>query len=269
MELFTFAPVRFAAGAWEVAPRPVPGPPVDLRVITWNVWFGGHMFEERCEALLAELERRRADVIALQEVTPALLAALFEAPWVRAAYQVSELEVLGYDVLVLSRVPVLRMMTLPLPTEMGRRLVVARLACGLDVGTIHLESTSECAAERAAQLRIIQPHLAGVSEDVVLAGDMNFRPEALLENAALDPSFVDVWPVLHPGDPGYTVDSERNAMLFQVASRVIRKRIDRVFARTRRWRAEAIELLGTEPIDEAGTFMSDHFGLEVVLRCSG
>jgi endonuclease/exonuclease/phosphatase family metal-dependent hydrolase len=45
-----------------------------------------------------------------------------------------------------------------------------------------------------------------------------------------------------------------------------RARIDRVFARSRRWRPEAIELVGTAPIDRAGTFVSDHFGLEVTLR---
>jgi endonuclease/exonuclease/phosphatase family metal-dependent hydrolase len=45
-----------------------------------------------------------------------------------------------------------------------------------------------------------------------------------------------------------------------------RKRIDRVFARTRRWQPASIELLGTDPIDAAETFVSDHFGLEAELR---
>jgi endonuclease/exonuclease/phosphatase family metal-dependent hydrolase len=207
-------------------------------------------------------------VIALQEVTAPLLAAIHDEPWVRDAYQVSDLDVLGYDVVVLSRVPIVRMTTLPLPTEMGRRLAVARLACGLDLATIHLESISESAPTRAAQLRIIQPFLAGQSEDVVLVGDMNFEPDAPLENAVLDPSFVDVWPVLRPDDPGDTVDSERNPMRAQVRGKTSRKRIDRVFARTRCWQPTAIELFGTDPFDASDTFVSDHFGLKIVLRAS-
>lgn len=269
MELLAYAPVRFDGEMWDRCAEPGAVAPIDLRIITWNVWFGDYRFGERCAALLAELGQRQADVIALQEVTTPLLAAIFDEPWVRAGYQVSELDVLGYDVVVLSRVPIVRMMTLPLPTEMGRRLAVARLACGLDVATVHLESTRMCAAERVEQLQIIQPCLAGLSEDAVLVGDMNFAPGAALESAALDPSFVDVWPALHPVDPGYTANSERNAMLRQVMNKVTQKRIDRVFARTRRWRAEAIELLGTEPIDVDGTFVSDHFGLEVALRYVG
>ncbi len=244
-----------------MAPRAAPMAPIELRIVTWNVWFGEHRFVERGRALLAELERQRADVIALQEVTYPLLAAILAAPWVRAAYQVSELDVIGYDVVVLSRVPIVRMMPLPLPTAMGRRLLVARLACGLDVATVHLESLREQAPVRAAQLRIIQRFLAELGEDVVLVGDMNFEPDAPLEHAARDPSFADVWPELRPDDPGFSVDSDRNPMRLRGPGDRTRKRIDRVFARTRRWRPAAIELLGTAPIDGAATFVSDHFGL--------
>jgi tyrosyl-DNA phosphodiesterase 2 len=265
-DLETYAPFRFDGTMWDrCAPAPA-GAPIDLKILTWNVWFGGHMFRERGRALLAELARRRADVIALQEVTPALLAAIHAEPWVRAEYQVSELDLLGYDVAVLSRVPVAQLRTLPLPTRMGRRLLVARLACGLDVATVHLESMRESTRERATQLGIILPALAGASEDVVLVGDMNFEPDAPLESAALDPSFVDVWPSLRPDEPGYSVDSDRNPMRLAVLRKDTRKRIDRVFARTRRWQPASIELLGTTPVDAAGTFISDHFGLEVVLR---
>ena len=268
MDALTYAPLRFDGQLWDRCTAAEATTPIDLRIITWNVWFGEYRFKQRRGALLATLAQRRADVIALQEVTPPLLAAIHAEPWVRAEYQVSELRVLGYDVVVLSRVPIVRMTTLSLPTEMGRRLAVARLACGLDVATVHLESIDVSAPARAEQLRIIQPFLAGESEDVVLVGDMNFKPDAPLENAVLDSSFVDVWPVLRPDDPGFTVDSERNPMRAQVRGKPSRKRIDRVFARTRRWQPAAIELLGTAAFDADDTFVSDHFGLEVVLRAS-
>lgn len=264
IDRFTFAPQSYQAGGWDDAPQIERGARVDVRVLTWNVWFGGHMFDERCEALVSELARRSADVIALQEVTRDLLAALLDASWVRAAYQVSTLDIDGYDVVILARLPIRRMARIELPTAMGRRLILAELACGLTVATVHLESTREEAAARARQLGIIQPALAQRYEDVVLVGDMNFQPGDPAETAALDPAFVDVWPALRPGDPGYTVDTDVNTMRVQVNSKPARKRIDRVFARGPHWRATSIELVGTQPIDAAGTFASDHFGLEAV-----
>ena len=263
-------PYAFAGGEWSPAKRPAASAPVDVRLLTWNVWFGGHMFEERCAALLADLERRKPDVIALQEVTPELLALLADAPWVTRRYQLSDIQLWqGYDVLILSRLPIKKLSTLELPTRMGRKLLIAELACGLTVATIHLESMKDSVAARAAQLALIQPHLAAHSNDVVLAGDMNFQPSDAIETGALDPSFVDVWPALHPDDPGYTADSEKNPMRFALKPKLSRKRIDRVFLRSTRWRPTAIELVGTEPIDIDETFTSDHFGLEVTLTAIG
>jgi tyrosyl-DNA phosphodiesterase 2 len=200
----------------------------------------------------------------LQEVTEELLAPLLAEPWVRAAYQVSTRELHRYDVVVLSRLPIRWMTLVDLPSEMGRRLLTAELACGLTIATVHLESTRSEAVARATQLGIIQPALAQRYPDVILAGDMNFEPAHALENAALDPSFVDTWAVLRDGEPGYTVDTDINVMRLAVNSNPARKRIDRIFARSARWRAQTIELVGTAPIDIDGTFTSDHFGLEAV-----
>ncbi len=261
-ERFTFTPLAFIAGSWEDAPLAERTAPTEVRLLTWNVWFGGHMFDERRDALFAELARRAPDVIVLQEVTDELLVELLDEPWVQAAYQLSERQLEHYDVVVLSRLPIRRLSVVELPSEMGRRLLVAELACGLTIATVHLESTRHEAAARAAQLRIIQPALLERSPDVLLAGDMNFEPDHALENAALDPSFVDTWPLLHPEAPGYTVDTAINVMRLQTHGKPAQKRIDRIFARSSRWRARAIELVGTAPIDRAGTFTSDHFGLE-------
>lgn len=109
-------------GAHVVTRSPLPAGPLPerIRIVTWNVWFDDHRFEQRSAALLVELARRGADVIALQEVTFRLLAAILAEPWVRAAYQVSDVDVIGYDVVVLSRLPIQRMMTLQLPSATGR-----------------------------------------------------------------------------------------------------------------------------------------------------
>lgn len=248
----------------------VPSEPEPLRVLTWNVWFGAHMFEERCAALLAELHRRQPHVIALQEVTEPLLAMLVDSPWVRARYRLSEDALRQrYDVVVLSRLPVTAFDAVELPTTMGRRLLVAELANGLVVATVHLESMKESTLARAEQLRLIQPYLASRCADVLLVGDMNFKPDDALETQTLDASFVDLWPALRPDDPGYTADTHVNTMRYQLKPSHSRKRIDRAFLRSARWQASAIELVGTAAFDIDGTFVSDHFGLEVTLTARG
>src|SRR5262245_24575484 len=147
MQLQTYAPARFDGELWDRGARigaeaseraegaggaAAPGEgagatPDELRIVTWNVWFSAYRFWQRAAALLEELERRRPDVIALQEVTAPLLALIHDAPWVRAGYQVSELDLLGYDVMVLARAPIAELATLALPSGMGRRLLIARL----------------------------------------------------------------------------------------------------------------------------------------------
>ncbi|MBA3539121.1 MAG: endonuclease/exonuclease/phosphatase family protein [Deltaproteobacteria bacterium] len=259
-------PLVFIGDRWTPVVKPAGAPRQDVRLVTWNVWFGPHQFHARGVGLLAELERRQPDVIALQEVTPDLLERIAATPWIRAAYQLSDsdgLTIDGYGVVVMARVPVHKFRIVAVPSQMGRRLVVAELACGLTIASIHLESTAARTASRAQQLRLVQPYLAGLGPDVVLAGDMNFAPGDRTETAALDPSFIDAWPALHGDAPGYTIDSSVNHMRHDL--RPVHRRIDRVFVRSAAWSPRAIALVGTAPLDDAGTFVSDHFGLDVTL----
>jgi len=252
-------------GVWEEAARADRSAPVSLRLVTWNVYFGGHMFEERGRGLLAELGRRRPDVAVLQEVTPELLDRIARARWVRDAYQLSDVDgrtIGDYGVLVLSRLPIRKLSVHELPTAMGRRLVIAELGCGLTIATVHLESLDEADA-RTAQLAIVQRALRDAG-DAVVAGDLNFAPGAV-EETAIEPGWLDAWPALRGAEPGYTVDTDRNAMRAQLKSTVTHKRIDRVLVRSTRWRATAIDLIGTAAIDVDETFVSDHFGLEAAL----
>ena len=232
-----------------------------VRVLTWNVWFGSYMFDERAGAVIAEIGRRRPEVVALQEVTPALRERLADE---LAGYELYGADTgRAYDVALLTRVAVEAFASIELPSRMGRRLLTARLASGLVVATVHLESTAPCVAERAAQLEIIGPALVAAGDDVCLVGDMNFDDAAIVEPAALDASFADVWPQLRR-EPGFTVDSDLSPMRAALVG-LARKRIDRVFVRGNGWRASSIELVGTAAIDDTGTFASDHFGLAVEL----
>lgn len=259
----------FANGTYQVAKPVALSPPIPVKLITWNIWFGEHKRNARRKALLALLAERDPDVIVLQEVTEGQLDAIVAAPWVRERYQVSDFEgdTLGrYGVLLLSRIPISKLGMLELPSEMGRKLLVAELSCGLTVATVHLESTPFCSSRRAKQLSLIQPYLAQTSPNVLLAGDMNFAPDDDAENDALDPSFLDVWPLLRGNEPGYTVDSKINMMRYVMHGEHSQKRIDRCFLRSSEFSARSIRLLGTSPIDADLSFISDHFGLEVELE---
>ena len=90
---------------------------------------------------------------------------------------------------------------------------------------------------------------------------MNFADAAEPETSSLDPAFRDVWSVLHPGEAGYTVDTDVNLMRWQVKEKVTRKRIDRVFARGGLL-PTSIRLFGDRCVGgDPELFASDHFGL--------
>jgi len=240
-----------------------------LRVVTWNVWFGEWQRRLRQRALWREIGSLDPDVVCLQEVVPGHLGGGEIRGLRDRGYWVSDLRIWEYDVIIVSRRPVLAHERVPLPSVMGRELLIARLDTNpaLTIATVHLESTSEMTEFRCRQLEDIHARLVGEA-DVLLVGDMNFpagdRPEA-----AMLPGWTDAWQALRPDDPGFTVDSEVNTMRALMKSGGKRARIDRAFHRGARWRVESIERLGMKPITDDPTdpllFISDHFGLCVDL----
>lgn len=237
-----------------------------LRVVTWNVWFGERDRELRQQALWAELAEVQPDVVCLQEVVPEHL----DGPEIRGlrerGYWVSDRRIGEYDVLVLSRRPVLASERVPLPSVMGREMLVVRLGTDppLTIATVHLESTKHMTAFRCRQLEDITAWLKH-EQDVLLVGDMNF-PDGEHPEAALLAGWTDAWTLLRPGEPGFTVDAELNEMRAEIMPGRKRARIDRVFYRGRRWRLDAIERLGMTRLSaEPPLFVSDHFGLRVDL----
>lgn len=267
-----------AAGEWRDAEHAA-GSPADattLTVVSWNVWFGARAFDARAEALLDRVERCGADVVGLQEVTPPFLERLLARPAIREGYWVSDASgrTLGhYGTLLLGsrRAPAQALWQRDLGSRMGRTLLCAEVAFAagappLAVATVHLESLRHNADARGEQLEAIQPLLRGLPGDAVLFGDFNFCSTWADENHRIHEDFVDVWPAVHGGAPGYTEDTDINAMLLHKEGKEKQVRFDRVLLRSpgRDWRPRSICLLGTEPIlpSMPDIFPSDHFGLE-------
>lgn len=242
-----------------------------LTLLTFNVWFGDHYFERRAEALLDILEARAADVVALQEMTPALLDVVLSQPFIQENYAVSDIagaSVDPYGVLLLSRLPVADWYFFPLPSRMFRHLPMMSLNLNgsiTRVAGVHLESTQYEFLARERQLGIIFP-LLDTSPHAFLMGDFNFCAIHGQENRALDPRFGDAWSALRPDEPGYTEDTDRNVMRLLQTQKRKRARFDRILFHSDEsgWTPESVTLLGDVPIapELPEVFPSDHFGVE-------
>ncbi len=259
---------RWAERVPEVREATVP----TLTVVTFNVWFADHAFDARSEAMLRLLKEADADVIALQEVTDNFLRRALREEWLQQAYAVSDATcetVSGYGVALFSRLPVKSFALRRLPTGMGRSLLTTDIHVnrrGIRIGTVHLESLRESEPTRATQLKRIAGVLSD-PENAILMGDLNFC-SSWPEEANLPPEFVDVWPLLHPGEAGYTIDGSVNAMVRpHEGEKAVR--FDRILVRSTPGavKAKDIRLIGTKPIsrEQWTVFPSDHFGLRAEL----
>ncbi|MFI6391036.1 poly(A) polymerase [Nonomuraea sp. NPDC050540] len=264
-------------GEWlPAAGRPGSGPHDGVvRVLTWNTLWDRYDSDRidtarRRALLLRALEEAGADVLALQEVEPALVSMLLAAPWVRAAYTLGT-DPRGPDVgdgglLLLSRLPVREAAVHELGPHKSVAAVVADTAAGpLVVAVTHLTSdhSADGAGRRRAELARIAEGLSGLDGDLVLMGDFNDgtgTPESAL-------GLRDAWTEAHGADQTPTFDPGVNP-LAALSSRSGRAaRLDRVLLRGRP-RVVSAALRGDTP-GPGGLYVSDHYGVEAVLDVSG
>ncbi|MFJ7158146.1 poly(A) polymerase [Streptomyces sp. NPDC101118] len=272
-------PCAWAGDAW----RPVDGgtgpaaAPVrtGVRVLTWNtLWdrYDAELIgtELRRPRLLAALAEADADVIALQEVEPALLVRLLAADWVRAGYTLSAdpagRDVAEYGLVVLSRLPVREAGVQVLgPHKAVSAAVLDTGAGSLTVAATHLTSDhSERGPERREEeLARLAEALASVPDDVVLLGDFNDgRAGDAGPAAAL--GLRDVWEETYgPGDTTPTFDPGANPLAAVSSLSGRASRLDRILLRGAA-RVTGAGLLGDAPGPD-GLFVSDHYGVRAEL----
>ncbi|MFB4278556.1 RNA repair domain-containing protein [Nonomuraea sp. MTCD27] len=263
------------AGGWRpAAARARPGPAA-ARVLTWNTLWDRYDSDRidtarRRPLLLAALEESDADVLALQEVEPALLAMLLATPWVRAGYTVGT-DPYGPDVddsglLLLSRLPVREAARHELGPHKSVAAVVVETATGpLTVAVTHLTSdhSADGAGRRRAELARIAEGLAGVDGDLVLLGDFNDGTDTPATALGLR----DAWTEAYGADETPTFDPAANP-LAALSSRSGRAaRLDRILLRGRP-RVVSAALRGDTPTPE-GLYVSDHYAVEAVLDVTG
>jgi endonuclease/exonuclease/phosphatase family metal-dependent hydrolase/uncharacterized protein (UPF0248 family) len=263
-------------GTWLPAPRDRPDPPPGpVRLLTWNALWDRYDSDRihtarRRPLLLAELVAADADVIALQEVEPALLALLLAQPWVRTGYTL-DADPTGPDVddtglVLLSRLPVTESGRHALGPHKGVAAITVRTAAGpLVVATTHLTSdhAADGAERREHELTAVAGGLAALDGDVVLMGDLNDgsdHPAAALR-------LRDAWPEARgPGDDTPTFDPTANPLATVSSLSGRPARLDRVLLRGPGLVAMAAGLRGDGPAELPP---SDHYGVQVDVVLGG
>jgi endonuclease/exonuclease/phosphatase family metal-dependent hydrolase len=253
---------------------------VNLRVLTWNVWWRfGPDWRERQPRLLHYLREADADVVALQECwggdgtsqAHEFAAALgrhaaFVAPGLPPAPPGSPHEVgLG----LISRWP-LRVSAEPLPSLDRDPVPVSAVAeIAHPAGTLHviaacLEWEPAYAKDRIAQGRAVTDLATDYHRDgplpVILCGDLNAAPDSPVL-APVHAAMVDTW-TAGGGDPATTTLRSDHPQAPLEAVELLDQRIDHIFVRAgnpdRTIRVTGVQALG-DPID--GLYPSDHYGV--------
>eukprot|EP01062_Namystynia_karyoxenos_P024424 TRINITY_DN19523_c0_g1_i1.p1 TRINITY_DN19523_c0_g1~~TRINITY_DN19523_c0_g1_i1.p1 ORF type:complete len:653 (+),score=198.24 TRINITY_DN19523_c0_g1_i1:128-2086(+) len=263
----------------------------ELRLATYNVWFGETSRGDpapaaRMAAVAAELRRVGADIVCLQEVTPALMQHLMADPWVGSSLWVSD-PVGTHGVVFLSRLPLQDLEWWSFSgSEMGRGLLSGTITVAgrqVAVGCVHLESLDSRALRREqlqVSTAVLNALTAGRDSDEpcaarLLAGDFNFDDEANvlserraeLENRTIEDLLVG-WEDAATA-AGKSFDTGANGMLAGRAP--LRLRCDRVLLHGRDLRPGRAGLLGTEPVvvQNGSTVVRGALGMYTLLGADG
>ncbi|MBD2238503.1 DUF504 domain-containing protein [Aulosira sp. FACHB-113] len=230
--------------------------------------------EKRLPAIVEQLRQCNADIIAIQEATPALVELLLSQTWVRN-YYISESstaeKVRPYGNLLLSRLP----FTLVEHQFSGHKRVLVG-SCEINgqllhIAVVHLTSdyAQNALEKRQHQLSTIVAYLQTLPGNSLIAGDFNTRGNEQ-EEILMGAGYIDIWQQLHPDAAGYTFDPQRNALAALMSLTGIPVRLDRILLLNPNhdWQAQSINLFACEPIadTEGKIYPSDHFGLRAVLR---
>ncbi len=240
-----------------------------LTLLTWNVLGEPADADVRARAIIDEIVAANADVVALQEVSPAFLAALHGDPRIgergyRGVVANGRFQA-PLGLYVLSKFPLSELRLERLPTVMGRAALVGALDVSgrrVPFAVVHLDSHLYLGPTRGRQLLALGSILG--DGDAIIMGDLNFgdgAPERLL----VPDGMVDAWRAVHPTAPGLTWDVAKNPLaragcLPGEGSR----RLDWVLVRMAGAIPKSATLVGTTPIG-TGVPASDHFGVLTTL----
>jgi endonuclease/exonuclease/phosphatase family metal-dependent hydrolase len=233
-----------------------------------------HVEQDFVKMLLTELRRKRRSY----RVAAVTTSIDVEAPRAAGAGQIDDLRLTDQDVLLVKSgvraskaVRGTYQAALPLPVLGG--LTVPRGFVAVDVTVrrktfhvvaTHLESESEEVRTAQAQEFAAGPVAAAGSTPTIVLGDFNIPAEQEVKEAGYsaltDAGLVDVWPVLHPTQPGLTWGQDER---LDNSESHATQRLDLVFVKNGVVPTVAL-ILGDQPCSKInGLWPSDHAGVVV------
>jgi len=243
-----------------------------LSVVTYNVWFDSATATERIPKLLDIVAKKKADIIAFQEVESWFIDALESDDRFKDyhfAMETGWFNSVKGGLLVLTKTEKVQQQYMDLPSHMSRGLlqVIAKIdGVQVCIVTVHLDSMLNDTELRINQLKVVTQQTSKCN-NLILLGDFNYG-DGEAENNAINSDYKDVWKQLRPNYRGYTWDvTESNLAKRNSFPSEGSRRLDKVFVKGTFLMANTIEIIGKMAfISSTGRrlFPSDHFGLSVV-----
>ncbi len=161
-----------------------------------------------------------------------------------------------------------RIVTYPVRSPLesySRQALLAQLDLGtrsLWVITTHLAWMAEDEATRITQTEELLKLARPLGEEVLLSGDFNAPPDAPSIRGIREAGFLDLFPHLHPQEPGVTWDNQ-NPFIQSHSEKFPDRRIDYLFLKEKAadsFRPIRCELVCRTPTG-SGLYPSDHYGV--------
>ncbi|KNH09658.1 polynucleotide Adenyltransferase [Perkinsela sp. CCAP 1560/4] len=196
--------------------------PKTFSVMTWNILC--ELFDEdnrkesekRFPLIVGELIKSKADIIALQDISPAVWTRLVEETSLAKSYFITELpSEVSIGQIVLTKHSIAKCEVLRLSVQKHAILVALHTATGRTLRVVNVQLISDyaknAALRRMSELATIGKEIDD-TEDTILLGDFNFGDDDTEEKNVPWGSFIDAWHILRGSEPGVTLDYDGNSM---------------------------------------------------------
>lgn len=241
---------------------------VEIKILSYNLWFEGYKFYERMESLIPLIEETNNDVLCFQEVTPEMFKIL-RAKLGKYKHCYPKDVSKNYEVVFFSKYIFDNESTYFLPTKMNRSLRVVKITIGnhqFTIGNCHFESEFKTEYKNETKLdqyRIVKSILDNIKDiyekDVILCCDSNIL-ESEEEYFFNENGWNDCWKLLGNDYNKFTYDYDTNEHLI-LLGRKYRSRLDRILCKGKLL-VKDFNLVNNK--DRVSP--SDHHGISVIIE---
>lgn len=215
--------------------------------------------KERYQAQMKELEKLSFDIITLNEVTKQYMDVLKSQDWVKKSYYVTDINgenIKNIGNVILSKMSFISVKGLKI-SSLSRLVLIGKLKIKVGddehfvfITSCHLKAVSSYYQQREKQLNSIYEYLdkKDKKSTKIILGDLNFHSD--FEDQFIRDDYNDVWKKTSK-DPGYTFDSVKNKMIYEMWPLGIehrRMRLDRILMSSPLFEAEKVNFFLNDPI---------------------